>query len=232
MGSFVDPPLAGFLLANAVPAPFKFDAVIFALAVRLVWSISMPHRKSALRGKVWPEIVEGWTWMRALPAILRLAVMLGLIHALSMMPMTILVPCSQDLLGLSAIGYGTLLEGGRCRWCEGQPSRSTVCRTGRRTKQHLPCPHNDGRPLSDHSAGVKPICYGVRTLERDDHSSTLECCYRIVLPRSQSGRFAWPGGFSLSFLRLGPDGSCCACRAWIVSIATRSLGAEMAIRMP
>jgi len=112
MGSFVDPPLAGFLLANAVPAPFKFDAVIFALAVRLVWSISMPHRKSALRGKVWPEIVEGWTWVRALPAILRLAVMLGLIHALSMMPMTILVPCSQDLLGLSAIGYGTLLRVG------------------------------------------------------------------------------------------------------------------------
>lgn len=72
----------------------------------------MPHRKSALRCKVSPEIVEGWTWMRAHPAILRLAVMLGLIHAASTMPMTILVPCSQDILELSAISYGTLLRAG------------------------------------------------------------------------------------------------------------------------
>lgn len=50
--------------------------------------------------------------MRAHPAILRLAVMLGLIHAASTMPMTILVPCSQDILELSAIGYGTLLRAG------------------------------------------------------------------------------------------------------------------------
>jgi predicted MFS family arabinose efflux permease len=88
------------------------DAVTFALAVWLVWSISMPHRKSALRCKVSPEIIEGWTWMRAHPAIPRLAVMLGLIHAASMMPMTILVPCSQDILDLSAIFCGTLLRAG------------------------------------------------------------------------------------------------------------------------
>lgn len=123
-------------------------------------------------------------------------------------------------------------EGGCCRWCDWQPSGSRVCRTDRRTKQRLPCPCNDGRPFRDHSADVKPICYGVRTLERDDHSSALERCYRIVLPTSQSGRFAWPGGFSLSFLRLGPDGSCGACRGWIVSIVTCSLRAEMAMRMP
>ena len=77
-------------------------------------------------------------------------------------------------------------QAGCCRWCDWQPSRSRVCRTDRRTKQRLPCPHNDGRPFRDHSADVKPICYGVRTLERDDHSSALERCYRIVLPTSQS----------------------------------------------
>ena len=72
----------------------------------------MPHRKSALSCKVSPEIIEDWTWLRARTAILRLAVMLGLIQAFSMTPMTILVPCSQDILGLSGIGYGTRLRPG------------------------------------------------------------------------------------------------------------------------
>lgn len=49
MGSFVGPPLAGFLNAYTVPALFSLDTVTVALAAWLVWSISMPHRKSPLR---------------------------------------------------------------------------------------------------------------------------------------------------------------------------------------
>jgi hypothetical protein len=42
MGSFIGSPLAGFLIAVSVPAPFALDAVTFGLAAWLVWQISIP----------------------------------------------------------------------------------------------------------------------------------------------------------------------------------------------
>ena len=170
--------------------------------------------------------------MRAHPAILRLAVMLGLIHAASTMAMTILVPCSQDILEPECDRLWHPPQAGCCRWCDWQPSRSRVCRTDRRTKQRLPCPHNDGRPFRDHSADVKPICYGVRTLERDDHSSALERCYRIVLPTSQSDDLPGRVDFLSRFFGWVLMAVAVLAGAGIVSIVTCSLRAEMAMRMP
>ncbi|MBT8459413.1 MAG: MFS transporter [Boseongicola sp.] len=112
MGSFVGPPLAGVLIAYAVPAPFALDAVTFALAAWLVWAIAIPPRNVPPRRKILAEVVEGWSWMRGHPTILRLALMLGLINALSMMSLTILVLFSQDILGLGAVGHGVLLTAG------------------------------------------------------------------------------------------------------------------------
>lgn len=112
MGSFVGPPLAGVLIAYAVPAPFALDAVTFALAAWLVWAIAIPPRNVPPRRKILTEVIEGWSWMRSHPTILRLAMMLGLINALSMMSLTILVLFSQDILGLGAVGHGVLLTAG------------------------------------------------------------------------------------------------------------------------
>lgn len=112
MGSFVGPPLAGVLIALAVPVPFAFDALTFALAAWLVWLIALPPRKAAPRRKIWEDVVEGWAWMRAHPVILRLAIMLGLINALSILVMSLLVLFSQDVLGLSAVEHGLLLTAG------------------------------------------------------------------------------------------------------------------------
>jgi len=77
MGSFVGPPLAGVLIAVAVPIPFVFDAVTFALAAWLVWLIVLPPRIAPPHGKILDDIAAGWAWMRANPVILRLAIMLG-----------------------------------------------------------------------------------------------------------------------------------------------------------
>lgn len=44
MGAFVGPPLAGILIALAVPAPFVVDAMTFGLAAWLVWAIALPAR--------------------------------------------------------------------------------------------------------------------------------------------------------------------------------------------
>ena len=112
MGSFVGPPLAGVLIALAVPVPFAFDALTFALAAWLVWLIALPPRKAAPRRKIWEDVGEGWAWMRAHPVILRLAIMLGLINALGMLVMSLLVLFSQDVLGLRAVEHGLLLTAG------------------------------------------------------------------------------------------------------------------------
>ncbi|MCF2870189.1 MFS transporter [Octadecabacter sp. G9-8] len=112
MGSFVGPPLAGVLIAWAVPAPFVVDAVSFGLAAWLVWMIALPKRAAPTRRHIMVEVREGWAWMRAHPVVLRLAVMLGLINALFTMTLTVLILFSQDILGLSAVQHGVLLTAG------------------------------------------------------------------------------------------------------------------------
>jgi len=112
MGSFIGPPLAGILIAWALPAPFVVIALGFALAAWLVCQIHVPVRQPAKRRHPLVEIREGWHWMRAHPTILRLAIMLGLMNALAMMAITILVLVSQDILDLSAAGHGVLLTAG------------------------------------------------------------------------------------------------------------------------
>ncbi len=112
MGSFIGPPLAGVLIATAVPLPFAVDAVTFALAAWLVWCMSIPARETRQNRKMWVEIVEGWTWMRSHATILRLAIMLGILNAVTTMALTILILFSQELLGLDAVGHGILMTAG------------------------------------------------------------------------------------------------------------------------
>lgn len=112
MGSFVGPPLAGVLIAFAVPAPFTLDALTFGIAAWLVWCIALPRRPAPPRRRIGPEIAEGWRWMREHATILRLALMLGVINAVSVMAMTILVLFSQEVLGLTAAQHGLLMTAG------------------------------------------------------------------------------------------------------------------------
>lgn len=112
MGSFIGPPLAGVLIALAVPAPFLLDAVSFGLAAWMVWCIAIPPRLAQPRRSMAVEVVEGWRWMRGHSTILRLAIMLGLLSALSTMAVTILPLVSQELFSIDAIGHGMLLTAG------------------------------------------------------------------------------------------------------------------------
>lgn len=112
MGSFIGPPLAGILIAYAVPAPFLVDAVAFLLAAGLVWAMAIPLRPAPARRSLRVEMAEGWRWMRAHPVILRLALMLGGLNCAGMMVMTMLVLYSQEILGLGPVGHGLLLTAG------------------------------------------------------------------------------------------------------------------------
>ena len=112
MGSFVGPPLAGVLIALAVPAPFLLDAVTFALAAWLVWAIALPPRVKPAKRALWTEIGEGWLWIRDHPMVLRVAIILGLLNGAAFMALTVLVLFSQEILNLSAFGHGILLTAG------------------------------------------------------------------------------------------------------------------------
>ena len=112
MGSFVGPPLAGVLIALAVPAPFLLDAVTFALAAWLVWAVTLPPRVKPPRRALMTEIREGWRWMRGHPMVLHVAIVLGLLNGAALMALTVLVLVSQEILHLSAFGHGILLTAG------------------------------------------------------------------------------------------------------------------------
>ncbi|PIE14428.1 MAG: MFS transporter [Rhodobacterales bacterium] len=133
-GGFIGPPLAGFLIAFAVPAPFFLDAATFGIAATLVWCMAVPLRPPPKRRPMRAEMAEGWRWMRANPMILRLALMLGVINCAAMMVMTMLVLYSQDILGLGPVGHGLLLTCGAAGGVlGGLLCPSIVKRLGRRT---------------------------------------------------------------------------------------------------
>ncbi|MBQ2260267.1 MAG: MFS transporter [Loktanella sp.] len=111
-GQFIGPPLAGVLIAAAVVWPFGIDASIYALSAVLIWMIALPPRKAKVTSRFWAALREGLGWMRRNPVILRLAIMLGVINAVFIGGMTILVLYAQEVLGLSATGYGLLLTFG------------------------------------------------------------------------------------------------------------------------
>ena len=112
-GQFIGPPVAGLLIALAIPLPFAVDAVTFGLAAWLVWCIALPARAPRITvTTLRAEMAEGWTWIRAHPLILQLALMLGVVNLISIMGLTILVLYAQEILGLSAAGHGILLTAG------------------------------------------------------------------------------------------------------------------------
>ena len=112
MGEFVGPPLAGVLIGAGIAWPFGFDALTFGLSAGLIWLVALPPRPAATASRFWPALIEGLRWMRAHRPILRLALMLGVINAVFIGGMTILVLYAQEVLGLSAAGYGLLLTSG------------------------------------------------------------------------------------------------------------------------
>ncbi len=113
MGQFVGPPLAGLLIAYAVPLPFAVDAVTFAIAAWCVWLIAMPARTAVkLPNGFWQQMREGMAWIYAHKLILRLAIMLGVLNMMHMVAFTVLVLFSQEILELGPAGYGTLLTAG------------------------------------------------------------------------------------------------------------------------
>ncbi|MEM9797236.1 MAG: MFS transporter [Pseudomonadota bacterium] len=112
MGHFVGPPLAGILIALALPAPFAFDALTFAVAAALIWLMVIPARIARPRHGFLSELWAGLVWIWRHVMIWRLAIILGCLNACYMASLTMLVLFSQEILGLGSVGYGLLLTAG------------------------------------------------------------------------------------------------------------------------
>ncbi|MBP0481002.1 MFS transporter [Sagittula salina] len=87
-GQFIGPPVAGLMIASSIAIPFGIDASVYALSALLVWLIALSPRTSGITVRFLPALLEGLRWMRGNPVILRLAIMLGAINAVSVGGMT------------------------------------------------------------------------------------------------------------------------------------------------
>lgn len=108
-GQFIGPPLAGVLIASGIGLPFGIDVAMLVLAAGLVWMINLPAqvRVKASFGKA---LLEGINFMRADSVLLRLAIVLGIANFLATATITVQVLFAQDVLGLSAFAYGSVLS--------------------------------------------------------------------------------------------------------------------------
>ncbi|MFN3218562.1 MAG: MFS transporter [Acidimicrobiales bacterium] len=116
MNAFVGPPLAGVLIGVSLALPFLVDAGTFALAAALVASMTGTFRPTGEapveRPRFRTQLAEGFRWLWGHDLLRSLAIALGLLNALGAMTSAVDVLFAQDVLGLSATGFGLLAISG------------------------------------------------------------------------------------------------------------------------
>ena len=118
MNSFVGPPVAGFLLAVAFSLPFFIDAGTFAVAAALIFTIGgqfRPKRSGVTEAEpssFWGELKEGVRWLWHHPLFRPMAIVLGIINAMSNLAFATEVLFAQEILDLGAAGFGLLMTSG------------------------------------------------------------------------------------------------------------------------
>ncbi len=110
-GQFLGAPLAGLLIALALPLPFLFDVASFAVAVLLILRIKPknPPQFTPTKG-MWKPLKQGLTWLVRTPLIFNLALLLGALNFIVMMSASILVLVAQERFGLGSAGYGVMMS--------------------------------------------------------------------------------------------------------------------------
>ena len=110
-GQFLGPPLAGLLIGVAVALPFGLNAAMLAGAVALTAAMALPRRvPEATPLQFGPALREGLAFLWAHPVLRPMALALGAFNFLGTMFFALLVLYAQEVLGLSAAGYGLLLS--------------------------------------------------------------------------------------------------------------------------
>lgn len=108
-GQFIGPPLAGLLIGLGIAVPFGVDVAMLMLAAGLVWLITAPAPMPSETRFV-EALREGIGFMRRDRVLLRLAVVLGGANFIAVGVITMQVMFAQEVLGLTAAGYGVVLS--------------------------------------------------------------------------------------------------------------------------
>lgn len=113
MNAFVGPPLAGFLLGVSFALPFFIDAGTFAVAAGLLFLIAGDFSPKGRPAEAPPasfreELKEGVRWLWQHRLLRSLGIALGLLNGLGAMQQAVSVLFAQEVLGLSAAGFGAL----------------------------------------------------------------------------------------------------------------------------
>jgi MFS family permease len=109
-GQFIGPPLAGFLIALSVAAPFGAQAAMLAAAVGLMSAMTLPRRvPSGQHLPMMPALKEGMVWLWRDTNMRRLAFVLGGFNFIGYGFAAVFVLYGQRVLGLDAFGYGAFL---------------------------------------------------------------------------------------------------------------------------
>ncbi len=112
MNSFVGPPAAGFLLAVSFSLPLFIDAGSFAVAAGLMFLMAgnFKPKGQTRRAKTSfrTDISEGFGWLWKHPMLRSMAIALGIINGLGSLTLATHVLFAQEVLGLSAAGFGAL----------------------------------------------------------------------------------------------------------------------------
>lgn len=110
-GQFAGPPLAGLLIGVAVALPFGLNAAMLAGALALTAAMALPRRlPDAAPLRFGPAMKQGLGFLWAHPVLRPMALALGAFNFLGSVFFALLVLYAQDVLGLSATGYGILLS--------------------------------------------------------------------------------------------------------------------------
>ncbi len=112
MNMMIGPPLAGFVIALALPLAFGLYGLAFAFAGLLILSIPGTFRTERPEPRHWvAEIREGARYLFARPLLRDLALGLGVLNAIDIMLLTAQVLYAQEVMGLNSAEYGLLLTG-------------------------------------------------------------------------------------------------------------------------
>lgn len=112
MNMMIGPPLAGLVIALALPLAFGLYGLAFAFAGLLILSIPGEFRTERPEPRHWiAEIREGAAYLFARPLLRDLAMGLGVLNAIEVMLLMGLVLYAQEVMGLNSAEYGLLLTG-------------------------------------------------------------------------------------------------------------------------
>jgi MFS family permease len=117
MNSFVGPPLGGILIGVAFAFPFFTNAATFAVSAILIFSLAGSYRAAGTsdagtRRSFRSDIIEGVKWLWRHRLLRTMAIVLGVMNAMSMMALSTYVLFVQEILELEAASFGVLLSAG------------------------------------------------------------------------------------------------------------------------